>query len=1532
MKRFEKQFRKILNVIITLVMLLSSVTLSPVHAEDLAPTILKDLVASVTQDGTTIIEGGTIDSTKPIRVQISFGIPVLGDFDEPVPVDAEYVRKGDTVTLQLSDAFTLLSSNSIELNMGTIKVGTASFATDPVTNMVTATITFDGDDEVFDGTSNTVTAEFIADFEFDEEAFTGGSGDYIINILEKEFVLNVPPLPITYNVSKTGVVDLANQSVLWTVNFSALQGTNDVIDLSGLEFFDNLQSVGTYIVDSLEVNSVPVPITITDNTIRYVFPEATNTPTSVTFRTKISNTAYYATSQQNITNTAALREVVDDVVTLLGQDQETVTFTPPNWISKSGVSSDAVGGVYNPTNRTITWTITANPAGASLDNVIITDVLLNGLTFNQASWQTWNGTGWDVSTPITPNGSSQYLIGDITSMIRLTIVSNVPDQTNVTGTTTYNNSANIVWDGLPVPAINTGNVPVTVGYNAISKSGVRVNLSNQLIRWTVNVDARGQDILDLKVYDLLVYGNSINLATVAGLPIGLNQADLTPRYGQKYASNFVGSTGLVENVIGIFQGATRIADLIEVTGLSTTEVNTFSFDSQVVNPNIFAGNTTTNVNNTATLFSGTTRLNAATGTVSYVNRMLDKRMLNRTAIANPTAGVNNSTTNASNGFDYIEKTAIFRLSINADDIDLTNSTNADGTALGVVTVTDTLPVGWEFVEIIPGSDYLIFQGVLSGGIVNASDTTPDTVTGLNASISGSLATFTFQTLDQPYVILVKAKVTDEYAEQYFSTNQTITRTNTSNLLTENWTPGVNETQNVTITSAILNKSTVRPTAGELQWTVNYQPYNINQPVERIEDILPIGIDLRINSSGTLLIAGNITMHEMSLNSNGTHTLGAEVPLILGTNINYNNSTRTLSFNIEDSSKAYRITYNTDVTGEPGTITNFVSLIGNDSQIEDVGAPYTILASDGSASLLRNGWIRVLKTTGSGSALANAQFTLFASDNTTVIKTGITGADGILTFRVIPDGDYILRETTVPNGYSANIINYSVSVRTVEGVVSSSIGGNSNILSVQNFLVGTAGNLEIRKTVIGDGADTSKTFDFTLKLVGAPGTYNYVGNGVPDGTITSGDTISLAHGQSITVLGIPLDATYSVVEDDYMIDGYTASVQQIDGTIVVDDLQVASFINNFNVGNLSITKTVTGVNPESTKLFNFIVTFNGASGTYRYLKSGSSEGMITSGDIISLADGQTITIIGLPFGASYSVSELDYSIDGYTTVSASDTGTIVTGETQIASFVNNRDIGNLKISKTVVGDTIDLNKEFTFTVTLGDSQETYVYIGEGIENGSIKNGDKITLKHNQSITIVGIPMDMNYSVIEEDYTYDGYSVNQLIMSGVIVAGETQLAEFINTFDLGNLTLKKVVSGNASNTLKIFNFTITLNGTTDTYRYIGDGVEDGFITSGDTISLAHNQSITIVGLPTGTDYSIVEDDYTREGYVLVSTNATGVIEVGTTHLALFTNTRSIGLPQTGDFSANNLAQILLLFFSALLSFLLFKKFRFHKQGQA
>ncbi|MFT4005111.1 MAG: DUF5979 domain-containing protein [Lacrimispora sp.] len=79
----------------------------------------------------------------------------------------------------------------------------------------------------------------------------------------------------------------------------------------------------------------------------------------------------------------------------------------------------------------------------------------------------------------------------------------------------------------------------------------------------------------------------------------------------------------------------------------------------------------------------------------------------------------------------------------------------------------------------------------------------------------------------------------------------------------------------------------------------------------------------------------------------------------------------------------------------------------------------------------------------------------------------------------------------------------------------------------------------------------------------------------------------------------------------------------------------------------------------------------AAGSYSYTGKGVADGTIKSGDKISLADGESITITGLPDGTKYQVTEADYSSERYTTTSTGNTGIIRTLETASAAFVNNR---------------------------------------------------------------------------------------------------------------------------------------------------------------------------------------------------------------------------------------------------------------------
>lgn len=129
--------------------------------------------------------------------------------------------------------------------------------------------------------------------------------------------------------------------------------------------------------------------------------------------------------------------------------------------------------------------------------------------------------------------------------------------------------------------------------------------------------------------------------------------------------------------------------------------------------------------------------------------------------------------------------------------------------------------------------------------------------------------------------------------------------------------------------------------------------------------------------------------------------------------------------------------------------------------------------------------------------------------------------------------------------------------------------SSSILYAQ--WVKASGAVSIQNTVTGHG-DRAKRFTFVLRLLDArgkplSGTYAYQGNGVPDGSIKSGETIALAHGQSIRVGNLPLGSRYSVVEQEANLEGYTTTSVGAEGEVVEGGNQ-AIFTNDKEQGGSS----------------------------------------------------------------------------------------------------------------------------------------------------------------------------------------------------------------------------------------------------------------------------------------------------------------------------------------------------------------------------
>lgn len=155
------------------------------------------------------------------------------------------------------------------------------------------------------------------------------------------------------------------------------------------------------------------------------------------------------------------------------------------------------------------------------------------------------------------------------------------------------------------------------------------------------------------------------------------------------------------------------------------------------------------------------------------------------------------------------------------------------------------------------------------------------------------------------------------------------------------------------------------------------------------------------------------------------------------------------------------------------------------------------------------------------------------------------------------------------------------------------------------------------------------------------------------------------------------------------------------------------------------------------------------------------------------DGSWIGIFeGLPVKDSVGGEEIIYTIielpvEDYVAeiIQDADTGTVITNK-----YVPR--VGNLTVSKTVSGNSGDITKAFTFTVTLSDTDVNGIY-GDLV----FVNGVSIfTLKHGESKTSSGLPAGVSYTVTESDNS--DYTVTVTGGAGIIENGITADAVFTN----------------------------------------------------------------------------------------------------------------------------------------------------------
>ena len=348
----------------------------------------------------------------------------------------------------------------------------------------------------------------------------------------------------------------------------------------------------------------------------------------------------------------------------------------------------------------------------------------------------------------------------------------------------------------------------------------------------------------------------------------------------------------------------------------------------------------------------------------------------------------------------------------------------------------------------------------------------------------------------------------------------------------------------------------------------------------------------------------------------------------------------------------------------------------------------------------------------------------------------------------------------------SMANYQVAADNTSGTIEE----ETKYVPFVNTYLPTTGELILMKEVVmgnGEISEEHKEQEFTFTVeFDSEERYAYTSTLGRTGTVASGETVTLVHGEELLITGLPLGMKYALQEETTT--DYTSGTDSYKGIVQGIEPVTLAFKNQYKIaesktGELSIEKQVVRTDSEreleaDIDEFEFILTFSDA-GVYEYEKEGITY-THHSGDPLTLKEGEAILFIELPAGLGYQLEELPAM--GYLPQLEAVSGRILSDELISIVFTNHQEVmeeleelAELVIEKHGVGEGFDQDKEFEFKVWLND---------ELLE-------ESIFLKAGESSDPIFADVGTTWRVVEVDSYEDGYSQTEILRStGTVVTGD------------------------------------------------------------------------------------------------------------------------------------------------------------------
>lgn len=1022
-------------------------------------------------------------------------------------------------------------------------------------------------------------------------------------------------------------VDKADHTAAFVNTYEERKNTKDVFEAKDPTTSVNGQLVGvgdklTYVVnwvnDAVDENgdAAAATVTVTDVVPQGVELDAVPEDASYDETTRTLTWTIDATANQTgsvqfdvvVTDDAVEHDAIQNTATIKIGDHSSTTNTTTNTTPKKTMEPVVEGDIQvgSELTYTITW---ANTTGEKA-NVTITDELPEGLTFIKAS----DGGTLGENNTVTWNLGEQKpgASGSVTVKVRVNANAVKPDADNSNkATLQIGNNPAINTNTVPGPEITSG--PLTISKKVVGEGAPLTTFTFDLVAtaadgtplsgeyaYTVQGGEDGTltfeegkatiEITDGKpiTFTALPKGTLVQATEkpVAGFTASTNplegMVDGTDDVSLDFVNRYIGDNNNTKDVFDTKDPETSVNG--KLVGVGDTLTYTINWMNDAVDANGVAAKATVVV--TDKVPAGTEYVaNSATegGVYDAAARTITWTLTDQEPLAKGTLSFNVTVSEDAVNVDSIKNQAEVKVGEN-DPKSTTETENfvpkkEETTNPSTIKPGDILTYKITFKNTDgDGAKATVVDELAQGltyfgtdGYDKNPQVTGATLDGYEWHVTGSKTTLTFNLkdidADAEVTVTFKVKVTRDALSSV--DNQAIVNGHNSNVVTTP-VPTDNE-KHVSDGSATIDGKLVSP-GDVLHYSIDWANESDNESGNvEIIDTLPAGVTVdakSISDGGALSEDGKTITWNLTGKQAGAR------------------GTVTFSVTVNDA------------VVKPGDVADLINTATvNDHTVSVENYIPGKEAAGEAGSGTTTGDIYVGKELTYTIAYKNTESeaaTVTITDKVPEHTEFVSATDDITPAE---DGTLAWTKEDVASGAEGTV---SFTVRVTEDALSVDELNNTATITIgdRNTTTNTTtnqvskGSLAISKTVsagdTGTEVDTEQAFEFTIKLT-APdetpitGTYSYTGTNIAAGTLDFDDetgmaTISLKHGQSISINDLPADVTYTVTESE--VAGYTAASTGSDGTIPAGQTATAAFTNTFTPAAVTnapvdVTKVLTG---------------------------------------------------------------------------------------------------------------------------------------------------------------------------------------------------------------------------------------------------------------------------------------------------------------------------------------------------------------------